>query len=427
MRPPDLETSFRAAAAAQPSVPPALDRVRRRARRRRVVPVAVGVVVLVVAAAVGGVAASRSSARDEIGVAAGPSDTVEPADCRRPARHPPGRRRGASRSSTRPATTVRPPGSSATRRRRRCSCCAPAVRCGSWPTARPAGGRRPWPRVAPATWRPTSSPTDPVLASRVDGSAVVLDRIVAPDRAEEAARLPFEVNADAPDGVCDIDGYLASFVVTPTGVVLGRHASGPIPHSCPYFEEDATATTDPWRCQSKEAMSPEIRDVDRLDRRGRATGRTTGSAPSPFVARSTRSPNYAIALPSEPGRSTSVDVVGRLTSVDVVTPTLSEACCGGGQVGTAFALSPDGTQLAWASTPDEVSVEPLESADRSGPRTLWSTPGTSRPWRGPTSASPSRSMAGRPCCHPSTAAPSSWTSDRPSRCAASPGGRDRPT
>lgn len=358
MQPADIERALLAAAAAQPpTAEDALERVQRRASRRRLVHALVPVAVVVVS--LGAALTWRSAASTDVTVDVGsvgpPQSPVASAayaptgatalcfpQLNRIAREDPADvpLEGLPTSAP-PLLVLHDTGS---------IWVLTEGRARQWAAPTADGGAG----YLAAAFLPDGS----VLASRLEAEAVVLDRLSAPAQSESIARLPYATKPDAPEGVCDIDGYLASFVVSQDRVVLARHVAGPVPHSCPYFEEDDPIENDPWRCQSKDATTFEIRSVDAMGGPGRSTGLTMGGLlPLPLVASSSRSSNYAIASQGPDGTP------GGLI---VETPTPQLECCFGGQNGTAFALSPDGTRLLWASSPTtlvDVSLirPPIES------------------------------------------------------------------
>jgi hypothetical protein len=199
-----------------------------------------------------------------------------------------------------------------------------------------------------------------ILGSRLatGDDAVVIDRLLAPGEARGGvATLPYTVKPGAPKGSCPIDGYLATFAVGPSGVVVLRHTPGPLPHSCPAMPPPGPGeTTDPWRCQSPEATSLERRTGD-LSRTGQDLGSVYGGLRS-VVNASTRSDSVAY--------------------LDAGTVTIERpgngGCCFGGVRTTAAAPSPDGAKAAYAAGA-EVRVAPTVVSHGGGERTLWWAPG----------------------------------------------------
>ncbi len=180
-----------------------------------------------------------------------------------------------------------------------------------------------------------------IYASRVTArpNAVVIDHLLAPDRVAVAAvRLPFTVKTGAPRGYCPIDGYLATFAINTAGLVLERHLPGPWDHSCP-----APGTTDAnglGPCTSPEAVSPEVR----------AGGFAT--EPQGIDAGETGGMENIVSDARNGAAFASVGTDG----VFVVRPGATPSCCFGGWKGIGFALSDDGSQIAWSSDGHGIAV-----------------------------------------------------------------------
>jgi hypothetical protein len=197
-----------------------------------------------------------------------------------------------------------------------------------------------------------------IYASRlVDGPRVDLEHLDRPEHLAATIALPFTVNPRAPAGYCPIDGYLATFAIGPEGLVLVRHQAGPIAHSCPRPPPSNTTTSfDPWRCQSPEAITFELRS-NPFTAKGNELGDQFGG--------------YGKVV-SDSVSSTAFAVFDGHT-LTVVTPDGTPECCGGGQHGTAFALSPDGTRLAFSPDGRHVNLANLERAENPG-NPLWTAP-----------------------------------------------------
>jgi hypothetical protein len=218
-----------------------------------------------------------------------------------------------------------------------------------------------------------------ILTARVGNADVKLERLSAPDRSAPLAHLPYTIKAGAPAGSCPIDGYLATFGVVDAGVVVLLHAAGPIPvRSCRRPLPGAT----PSGCPSPhEGYSIEVRTPQDLATLGRSTGVSTGGANlgrSEIVSASRASDTIVI----DDGSENTTLRVGPTNGL----------CCFGGQSGTAYALSPDGTRLAWAQTPggrdvSVVAIGPEVPVDQSGTR-LWKSadPITAMAWTNDTLA-----------------------------------------
>ncbi|HEU5001929.1 MAG TPA: hypothetical protein VFW71_04005 [Actinomycetota bacterium] len=203
-----------------------------------------------------------------------------------------------------------------------------------------------------------------ILASTVAGGTVRLDRLSAPGRATPFVTLPYTVKASAPAGFCPINGYLTGFAASPEGLILLRHSAGPIEHSCPPLPPGATEP--PWRCASPEGLSMEVRTAD--------------GAPKPSL------PPYGLfAGPNAPSASQTAvvaahanPVAGMVLGGEISTeyPVGDDTCCetDSAQKGTAFAFSPDGSQLAVATRAGEVRVVPTATPMAVG-RLLWTSPG----------------------------------------------------
>src|SRR5438067_6581830 len=201
------------------------------------------------------------------------------------------------------------------------------------------------------------------------GSAVELLHLARPGEATTVERLPFTVKADAPEGSCPINGYLAGFALGPEGLVLIRHSAGPREHSCPAVPGSSPAASDPWRCRSKDSISFEVRTGD-FRSTGRDPGMEWGGTPLP-----TRTP-----LVSDGANTTTialkVDESLTVTRIGGAPP-----CCSGGQSGTAFALSSDGSRLAYSPDGHVISVATLYQAqDGSTPLATSADAVTSLAW-----------------------------------------------
>ncbi|MGQ0521354.1 MAG: hypothetical protein ACT4PX_09425 [Actinomycetota bacterium] len=202
------------------------------------------------------------------------------------------------------------------------------------------------PGYAWARWSPDGN----ILASRLVGdSAVRIDRLLGPGRAEVALELPFTVQPDAPAGYCPIDGYLLTFAVSPQGITLLRHQPGPQPHSCPL---SMGPLDDPWRCAFPEVVMPEFRPFEHLGD-GQTMGLRSGHLVA-VMADSTGSTTFAL---------------NQNGSVQVLRPGATAFCCFAGREAFAVALSPEGDRWAFTIDGNEVVVASLESPDAGRP--LW--------------------------------------------------------
>ena len=199
------------------------------------------------------------------------------------------------------------------------------------------------------------APDGTIYATRVVHDKVDLQHLDRPQHVAANIALPFTVKRDAPKGSCPIDGYLATFSIGPEGLVLVRHQAGPVPHSCPPLPK-TTATTSEWRCQSPDEISFEVRTLPFKDS-GTALGIGMGG--------------YG-AVVSDSTHATAFAVVASGT-VTVVRPGATPECCEGGQNGDAFALSPDGSRLAYTPDGTHVEVAGLQRAEDTG-RELWTAP-----------------------------------------------------
>jgi hypothetical protein len=104
-------------------------------------------------------------------------------------------------------------------------------------------------------------PGGSIYASRITPDEIVIDRLGVRG-AERMLELPYDISPSAPNGFCGLDGYLAQFAIGANRLILMKHSPGPVPHSCPAeLPSRSTTTTDPWRCQSPETVSPEVRDL----------------------------------------------------------------------------------------------------------------------------------------------------------------------
>ncbi len=168
-----------------------------------------------------------------------------------------------------------------------------------------------------------------------------IDHLTAPGVTQIATTLPYTIKADAPDGFCPINGYLASFGISAQGFVLLKHTAGPVPHSCP--AQPVPVATDPWRCQSPYMVFAEIRTD--LGHAGVGEG-SEGGGVKPAIT----------TLVSQ----TDTNTIGTAAGDDVLIETLDPdprrgVCCAGGP-GIAFALTPQGRQLVYA-TKESAGVE----------------------------------------------------------------------
>lgn len=197
-----------------------------------------------------------------------------------------------------------------------------------------------------------------IYASRLSEGSVVLDRLTAPGEAEPAVDLPYTISADAPDGWCPIDGYLASFTIEANNVWLVRHIAGPVPHGCPAMPTDPGTTWDPWRCSAHEAIGFEVRRGT-FDAPGQDYGLTMGgSSPLPIAGDSADTGSFVV---SQDGSSVVVNHVG---------PPMGRL---DGATGTAFELSPDGLRLAYSPDGDTVMLDG-DAAIGDDDMTVWVAP-----------------------------------------------------
>ena len=172
-----------------------------------------------------------------------------------------------------------------------------------------------------------------ILTARVGNSDVELDEFSGPSRSVPVARLPYTVKASAPRGSCPIDGYLATFGVVDAGVVFLHHLGGPWAHSCP-------PGASPPACTAPEEYSIEVRAPRSLGVVGRSTGDSTGGA---GISRD------RIVSASRSSDTIVIDEVSGNTTMRI--GLTNRFCCLGGQPGTAYALSPNGSSLAYAAKP----------------------------------------------------------------------------
>ena len=202
----EIEQSLRDLAAAQPPVGPGRPAVRRRHRTVRAAQV--GAAVVTVVALVVGVAVWRSSdtASSGLHVVTGPTDTlpVDPALARCfPTLAPRSEDKAAPIVDGSTQDWPSPRGRPARAHRQRGAVGDPR--------------RAPSPTGARATSGHGGARTAPIYASRLEGSAVVIDRLTGPGQATPAVQLPFTMKAGAPAGYCAMDGYQADFSIGPEG------------------------------------------------------------------------------------------------------------------------------------------------------------------------------------------------------------------
>jgi hypothetical protein len=213
-----------------------------------------------------------------------------------------------------------------------------------------------------------------IYASRLEGSLVAIDRLTGPGQATQVVRLPFTMNADAPAGYCAMDGYQADFSIGPEGMVLFRHAAGPVQHSCPAVPPatgSPTTTVDPWRCASREAIEWEVRTGDFTSQGQDLGGGGSGAtplAPVQLLADSANARNFAEAS-------------GRVV---VSAGKLPPFCCGSAPAGDVLAEGPYGGQWATATGRELSIVGPGLTPPDPVPHLLWTSPDpiTSMAWSG---------------------------------------------
>ena len=209
-----------------------------------------------------------------------------------------------------------------------------------------------------ARWAPDGS----IYASRlIDSPAVEIDRFEGPGTATKAFELPFTVSQTAPAGTCPIDGDMDTFTLGSDGFVFAHHVPGPIPHSCPAGAPQSS-------CVSAEGTTFEKRSL---------AGDSSGDLGDFAGARETMGGENADG---------SWIIQKRDGGADVEHLGGTPQCCFGGLPGQAFALSPDGSQLAAA---DGATVS-VGHTDPSGPSSVLFVDqqplGTAMAWTGQTLA-----------------------------------------
>jgi hypothetical protein len=225
-------------------------------------------------------------------------------------------------------------------------------RARAWSTGRSGG-----PAASGYLWA-QFAPDGTIYATRlVDTTEIDLEHLTKPDHVAGTQTLPFTVKPDAPAGYCPIDGYLATFSIGPEGLVLINHQAGPVAHHCPYIPK--TTPTSEWTCQSPEAVTFEIRSTP-FAPLGTQTGVGFGGYVT-IVGDSTHAAAFA------------VEGEGVDRTVTVVRPNGTPECCYGGQKGTAFALSPEGSRIAFSSDGRHLDLAGLTRAQDAG-QTLWTAP-----------------------------------------------------
>jgi hypothetical protein len=360
MRVDELERELQAMAADQASVAPGRDAVQRRLRRRRVLQTTAGAAVVLVLLAAG-VAMRSSSTSSSLHVITQPNDVATP--------------RGELARCFPTSTPVAGGPRSALHE----------WSSGSWPSHAPEllvlsdagdlwvihhGSGADWGTgYLWARWGQDGS----IYASRLEGQAVVIDRLTGPGQATPAVRLPFTMKASAPAGYCAMDGYQADFSIGPEGMVLFRHAAGPVPHSCPARPPATSSTTteDPWRCASPEAIEWEVRTGDFTEPGQDLGGGSGGSTPLAPVQLLTDSANARNFL----------EAFGRMVvSAGVIDP----SCCGSAPAGDVLAEGPYGGQWATAAGREVSIVGPGLTPPQTTPRLLWTAPDpiTAMAWTG---------------------------------------------
>ena len=193
-----------------------------------------------------------------------------------------------------------------------------------------------------------------LYATTVRASAVEVLHLTSPGHATTVVTLPFTVKADAPVGSCPINGYLTGFALGPEGLVLVRHTAGPWAHSCPAVPQDSPAATDPSRCQSNEVISFDVRTGD-LQSAGAGPGSSWGGTLQ------TQRPVVS------DGANTSTVAFKVSSTLEIMRIGGAPPCCFGGQSGTAFALSSDGTRLAYSPDGHAIQLTGVENTQNSGP------------------------------------------------------------
>ena len=204
-----------------------------------------------------------------------------------------------------------------------------------------------------AQWRTDGS----ILASRrVDGTDVRLERLTGPGRATEVTTLHGKVHAGAPKGYCPLDGYLATFAVTPSHTTLIHHVGGPIDHSCP--APDPGSSTNRWRCASPQAEGFELRTGD-LTRKGKEGNEGVGgSATVAIVGSAAQSTNFLLRA-------------DRATELEVTSATPGPCC--GAVMGWPAVLSPNGVG-AVASRDGHRLTYTAGMDDEAGTTLAWRSP-----------------------------------------------------
>jgi hypothetical protein len=175
-----------------------------------------------------------------------------------------------------------------------------------------------------------------ILTARVGSADVELDQFSAPNHSASVGHLSYTIKAGAPAGSCPIDGYLATFGVVDAGVVVLRHAAGPIRHSCKVARSGNPRSA----CVSPEGYSIEVRAPQHLATVGRPTGDSAGGA---GLGRS--------EIVSASHASDMIVIDGGVGNTMLRVGPKNGLCCFGGQSGTAYALSPNGARVAYARKP----------------------------------------------------------------------------
>jgi hypothetical protein len=170
-----------------------------------------------------------------------------------------------------------------------------------------------------------------ILAARVGHADVELDELSAPNQSVAVAHLPYTAVGGAAPGECRLNGYPASFAVIAAGVVF-LHSPGTL--QC----EDAQPVTDP-QTQCGTPFFPEVRPASDLSVAGPGNDVSQGGT---LIASASRASNTIV-------------IYGPTVSAMIVGP-VDTKCCFGGQAGTAYTISPDGHQLAYASATDSQQV-----------------------------------------------------------------------
>ncbi len=166
-----------------------------------------------------------------------------------------------------------------------------------------------------------------ILTARVGHSDVELDKFSAPNQPVPVAHLPYKAVGGAPPGGCRLSGYPATFAVVDAGVVF-LHSPGSL--QC----EDVQPVTD-QQTECGTPFSPEVRSPNDLSVVGPGNDLSQGGS--------------VIASAS---RATNTLVIGGSTATAMIVGPVDDKCCFGGQSGTAYTVSPDGSQLAYASDLD---------------------------------------------------------------------------